>query len=116
MPPLLAALGEDSVAGLARYVLALGNGTAAETEHDAARTQFTALCGACHGADATGNPLLGAPDLTAGVWTYGGGFDQIYESIAGGRTGQMPAFSARLDDTEIRLLGAWLRAGQANAE
>lgn len=116
MPPLLAALGEDSVAGLARYVVALNDGTAADSVHDAARTQFAALCGACHGADATGNTVLGAPDLTAGAWTYGGGFDQIFRSIAEGRTGQMPAFGDKLDTTQIRLLGAWLRAGEPPAD
>jgi mono/diheme cytochrome c family protein len=32
-------------------------------------------------------------------------------SIANGRNGQMPAFGARLDDAQIRLLVAWLQAG-----
>jgi mono/diheme cytochrome c family protein len=32
----------------------------------------------------------------------------LHESIANGRSGQMPAFGTRLDDTQIRLLLAWL--------
>lgn len=116
MPPLLAALGEDGVAGLTDYVLALSDGTSEDAAHDGARAQFLPLCGACHAADGTGNAALGAPDLTSGAWTYGGEYDQIYESIAAGRTGQMPAFGERLDATQIRLLGAWLRAQQPQAD
>jgi cytochrome c oxidase cbb3-type subunit III len=33
----------------------------------AGRRHYDMLCAACHGLDGTGNPLLGAPDLTAGV-------------------------------------------------
>ncbi|MDA0706680.1 MAG: hypothetical protein O2907_04850 [Proteobacteria bacterium] len=32
----------------------------------------------------------------------------LQESIGNGRSGEMPAFGARLDDTQIRLLLAWL--------
>jgi cytochrome c oxidase cbb3-type subunit 3 len=116
MPPLLAALGEESVTALTNYVLALNDGNADAPVHDAARTQFGALCGACHGADGSGNPLLGAPSLTVGAWTYGGEFEQIYQSIAEGRSGQMPAFAGKLDDTEVRLLSAWLLAEPGSSD
>jgi cytochrome c oxidase cbb3-type subunit 3 len=66
------------------------------------------LCSACHGADGTGNPLLGAPNLTDDVWLYGGSEAAIVETIANGRSGVMPAFAARLDATQIRMLAAWL--------
>lgn len=116
MPPLLPALGEDGVANLASYVVALSNGTADDTSHAAARAQFATLCAACHGQGATGNPLLGAPDLTAGAFTYGGEYDQIHQTIAEGRTGQMPAFGDKLDTTQIRLLTAWLVASRASPD
>lgn len=108
MPPLGPALGEDGVAGLTAYVLALAEGTGDDASHAAARAQFTGLCGACHGPDGTGNQLLGAPDLTSGTWVYGGSYEQVYQSIFDGRTGQMPAFADRLDPTQIKLLTAWL--------
>lgn len=113
MPPLLPALGEEGVESLARYTVALADGSADDPSHAAARTQFAQLCAACHGVDATGTPALGAPDLTSGAFTYGGDFDQVYQTIAEGRTGQMPAFSDRLDGTQVRLLAAWLRSGQS---
>jgi len=115
MPPLLAALGEDGVAGLTAYMIALNEGRGDDQAHATARTQFAQLCSACHGQDATGNPALGAPNLTAGAWTYGSDYDQIYQTIAEGRTGRMPAFGDKLDATQIVLLGAWLRAGQSAA-
>jgi len=110
MPPLLQVLGEDGTAALARYVIALADGSGNDQIHDAARAQFATLCAACHGQDATGNAVLGAPDLTSGTYTYGGSYEAVFETIAAGRTGQMPAFADRLDATQLRLLAAWLRA------
>ena len=55
--------------------------------------------------------MLGAPALADRVWTYGGERTQVIESIANGRNGTMPAFGTRLDETQIRLLAAWLKAG-----
>ena len=69
------------------------------------------ICVACHGPDGAGNPLLGAPALNDAIWTYGGERAEVVESIANGRTGVMPAFGTRLDETQIRLLVAWLKSG-----
>lgn len=113
MPPLEAALGEAGVTVMAEYVLALGEGRAAGSEFDGARSRYAETCIACHGADATGNTLLGAPDLTAGVYVYGGDLGSIRTTIAAGRQGQMPAFVGRLDDTQIKLVTVWLRSRAA---
>ena len=72
------------------------------------KTQYDAFCVACHGPDGTGNPLLGAPNLADSVWLYGSTTEALTESIAAGRQGVMPAFADRLDDTQIRLLVAYL--------
>ena len=116
MPPLEATLGEAGVAAMADYVLALGEGRAGGPEFDGARTRYGETCIACHGADATGNSLLGAPDLTAGVYAYGGDLDSIRATIASGRQGQMPAFGGRLDETQIKLVTVWIRSRAALAE
>ncbi len=113
MPPLEATLGEAGVAAMAEYVLALGQGRAGTAQFDAARTRYGEICVACHGADATGNALLGAPDLTAGIYVYGGDLDSIRATIAAGRQGQMPAFGGRLDETQIKLVTVWLRSRAA---
>lgn len=100
-----ALLGQQGVTNVADYVLALG--TAAAEGHPG-QAQFNQVCAACHGVTGTGNPLLGAPNLTDDDWLYGGDVQTIRETIRGGRNGLMPAFGDRLDDAQIRLLVAWL--------
>jgi len=107
MPPLVAALGEEGVAQTARYVRAVASGEAV-AEGDPGRMLYATYCFACHGADGTGNILLGAPDLTDDVWLYGGNEGALIDGITNGRNGSMPPFQERLDDAQIRMLVAWL--------
>ncbi len=44
-------------------------------------SRFSPHCAPCHGADGKGNPALGAPNLTDGVWLYGGMPRDIAETI-----------------------------------
>ncbi len=101
----LQVLGQDGVDQLAEYTLALSRGAA---EGHGGQTAYLQFCAACHGTDGAGNPLLGAPNLVDDVHLYGGDVEAIRHSIAVGRNGQMPAFGARLDDTQIKLLVALL--------
>lgn len=57
---------------------------------------FADNCAACHGRDARGNALLGAPDLSDDDWLYGGGGQAILSTILDGRRGVMPAWGAAL--------------------
>ena len=122
MPPWGALLKDEGVAQMRDYLLALsegggdgdggssGGGDGSEA-HAQARQQFAQFCAACHGADARGNPTLGAPDLTDAASLYGNTPAAIAHSITAGRTGVMPAWNTRLDETQIRLLAAWLVNG-----
>jgi cytochrome c oxidase cbb3-type subunit 3 len=74
----------------------------------AGAARFAELCAACHGADGRGNPLLGAPNLTDGIWLHGGAIATTRETIAKGRNGAMPAHAARLGETRIKLLAAYV--------
>ncbi|MEZ5489772.1 MAG: cytochrome-c oxidase, cbb3-type subunit III [Gammaproteobacteria bacterium] len=105
MPPWQASLGDEGVAQVASYVQTLAAG--GNDEHPG-ETQYSAFCVACHGPDGTGNPMLGAPNLTDSTWLYGGSIEAITESLNKGRQGVMPAFADRLDDAQIRLLVAYL--------
>ena len=107
MPSWASALGEDGVENVANYVLAMGAGGGQE---HAGRAQYQQICSACHGLAGEGNAALGAPNLVDDVWLYGGSLEAIQQSIADGRTGVMPAFGRRLDNTQIRLLVALLTA------
>jgi cytochrome c oxidase cbb3-type subunit 3 len=82
--------------------------------HDSLRAHFGkpafSACAACHGADGKGNRTLGAPDLTDGFWLYGGGIEDIVETIRRGRNGVMPAFRGRLGEENASLVAAWVYA------
>ena len=60
--------------------------------------KFSMFCVACHGADGTGNKMLGAPNLTDDAWLYGRGESTIIEGIVNGRNGVMPAHAEFLGD------------------
>lgn len=107
MPPLAAVLGDDGVAQTAQYVRALQSGDTV-AEGDAGQSLYATYCFACHGADGTGNVLLGASNLTDDSSLYGDDIDALLQTIATGRSGIMPPFQDRLDDTQIRMLVAWL--------
>ena len=101
----LQVIGEDGVDQLTDYTFALSRGAA---QNHPGQATFLQFCAACHGADGSGNPLLGAPNLVRGIYLYGDDIEAIRHSIAVGRSGQMPAFGERLDDTQVRLLVALL--------
>jgi cytochrome c oxidase cbb3-type subunit III len=111
MPGWLSIVGAQGVHQLADYVLALSRGDAASPTTAPGAALFQQYCVACHGAAGEGNPLLGAPALDDASWNYGGGRAEVANTIANGRAGVMPAFGGRLDETQIRLLAAWLKAG-----
>ena len=102
-----ATLGDDGVEAVSRYVLGLGKEGQAQ-DGGQGQTLYMQNCIACHGATGDGNVMLGAPSLVDDVWLYGGSEEAVKHSIAQGRNGFMPAFNERLDNTQIRMLIAWL--------
>lgn len=105
MIPWQQLLGDEGVNQVAEYVVALGND---QVDGHPGQAQFQQNCIACHNVDGTGNPLLGAPNLTNDIWLYGGDLESIKTSIGQGRNGVMPAFKDRLSDVQIKLLVAFL--------
>ena len=97
--------GDEGVARVASYVRALGTDEA--TGHPG-QAQYNLFCIACHGPTGGGNVALGAPNIADDIWLYGDSDEAIHSSIADGRSGQMPAFGDRLDETQIKLLVALL--------
>jgi cytochrome c oxidase cbb3-type subunit 3 len=108
MPAWGSIIGEQGVSNVTAYVLSI-NGRDANTAQVAAGKQvFETYCVACHGADATGNPAMGAPNLKNGIWLYGGSAEQISHSIRAGRNGQMPAHADALTEDKIHILTAYV--------
>lgn len=87
------------------YVIKLGQES---TYNHPAETTYQQFCSTCHSPDGRGNQLMGAPDLTNDIWLYGGDVEAVTRTILWGRNGEMPAFEGRLNDTQIKLLVAWL--------
>lgn len=108
MPALGAAIGGEGVKDVANYVRSLSG-----LAHDSLRAQrgkevFAANCVACHGADAQGNPMLGAPNLANKSWLYGSSEATIIETINNGRNNQMPAFGEFLGEDKVHILSAYV--------
>lgn len=61
---------------------------------------YLTYCMQCHGADARG--AKGFPNLTDSDWLYGGTPEQVHQSIAEGRRGQMPAWGAAFGEEKVK--------------
>jgi cytochrome c oxidase cbb3-type subunit 3 len=108
MPPWGGPLGDEGVNDVLSYVLSLQGRKAGIGNTHAGSEKFAMFCSACHGADARGNPALGAPNLTDAIWLHGGSLTAVRDSIRNGRGGTMPAHAARLGETRIKLLAAYV--------
>jgi cytochrome c oxidase cbb3-type subunit 3 len=108
MPALGTALGDSGVNEVASYVVSLSGGKAPEDWIAAGKQRFETICVACHGQDGRGNVLLGAPNLTDGIWLHGRDFDTIRATITNGRDNQMPAHLEVLGEAKVRLLAAYV--------
>lgn len=108
MPPWEAVLGENGVLDVTEYVLSLSGRDHDESAATRGKTQFEAVCAACHQADGSGNPDLGAPNLTNRIWLYGGSRKSIIESISKGRGGNMPAHKEFLGENRVHVLAAYV--------
>lgn len=108
MPAWGMALQAEGVRNVTDYVLSLSG-----REHDAAaaaagKEKFMQMCVGCHGPSGTGNPMIGAPNLTDSVWLYGANRDTIATSIDRGRSGRMPAHAEFLGEAKVHLLAAYV--------
>ncbi len=108
-------LSETQIMDLTRHVLAMGRGQA----HEPGRVLYegAGACFACHGMDGSGNTMLGAPNLTNGIWLHGGSEEAIAYTIRHGinaandpntRVSVMPAFGDRLSENDIKKLAVYV--------
>jgi cytochrome c oxidase cbb3-type subunit 3 len=108
MPSWGPVLGEQGVKDVAHYVMSLSGMAADSIRVARGKDTFAKTCVACHGPEGKGNPAMGAPDLTDKVWLHGGSEPQIIETVAKGRTNQMPAHKDILSPAKIHLLTAFV--------
>ena len=100
-------LGDQGVSSVADYVKSLSENNSENLNNEGKQIYFK-NCVACHGDKGEGNSILGAPKLNDDVWLYGDSDEALFQTIAKGRNGIMPGFGKRLDETQIRILIAWL--------
>jgi cytochrome c oxidase cbb3-type subunit 3 len=108
MPAWGPMLGDDGVRDTAAFVMSLSGREVDADQAVAGKEKYDMICIACHGADGTGNPMLGAPNLANGIWLYGGDTEQVMNSIREGRNGVMPAHSDLLSEDKIHLITAYI--------
>ncbi|PIE01799.1 MAG: cytochrome-c oxidase, cbb3-type subunit III [Thiothrix nivea] len=121
MPPYRETLSEEQTSQVANYVLSL-SGLEADPEAAAKGKQIfnghKGGCYQCHTTEGVGRHSLGSANLTDQIWTVADlpGADSqeaklaaIKKVITNGIQRQMPSFSSRLSDTEIKVLVAYLR-------
>lgn len=108
MPAWASIIGDEGVTDVTAYILSINGREADNAQANAGAQVFQTYCVACHGAEATGNPALGAPNLKNGIWLYGGSAEQISHSVRAGRNGVMPAFKDTLTEDKIHILSAYV--------
>ena len=78
---------------------------------------FEANCAVCHGPQGKGMREFGAPNLTDGIWLYGGDRETLTQTVTNSRHGVMPAWGKVLDPVTIKMLAAYVHSlggGEAN--
>jgi len=108
MPPFQEVLDTEGVFNVAEYVRSLSGHEGDSTVISRGKESFATNCAVCHGADARGNYLFGAPNLTDNIWLYGGSQKRVIESIAEGRIGEMPPNKEFLGEAKSHLLAAYV--------
>ncbi len=101
-------LPSEQIDNLTQYVLQVSGQPHDADAAEAAAVTFEQQCASCHGADAKGDRLQGAPNLTDQEWLYGGSEDAIHATIYNARNSHMPAWQDRLDDASIKALAVYV--------
>lgn len=71
---------------------------------------FEVNCTICHGNDAKGDRMQGAPNLTDAISLYGLDRASLTDTITNSRYGVMPRWGQRLDAATIRMLTAYVHS------
>ena len=106
MPKFEEVLSEAEISTVADYVLGLpaGNYTAEGAQ------LYADNCSSCHGDGAIGDKEIGAPNLADAIWLYGGGREDVVQSIAQARFGVMPAWGQRLNEADVRAVSTYVHS------
>lgn len=110
MPAFAEILQPAEIAQVVAYVRTLSGAEKPGRKSAAGAALFANNCAACHGAEGKGGREFGAPNLTDGIWLYGGDKAALTHTIKYARAGVMPRWNARLDPVTIRMLAAYVHS------
>ncbi len=100
-----------AIADAANYVRALSDPDGVDkAAAERGKATFAEQCAACHGENGQGNLELGAPNLSDGIWLYGGSQEAVTQSIVTGRGGAMPPWLTRLDPVTVKMLAVYVHS------
>jgi cytochrome c oxidase cbb3-type subunit 3 len=103
-------LKDNEIDDAAEYVLSLSKRSTSPKGVENGAKIFKEQCASCHGPDGKGMLEQGSPNLTDGIWLYGGSKNAIMDSIRTGRGGQMPWWVGRLDPVTIKSLAVYVHS------
>jgi len=104
-------LKREEISHVADYVRSLSGLPADKTDDlKAGAKVYADNCAACHGDKGQGMQDLGAPNLSDKIWLFGSDKATIVEGLNNGRSGVMPTWHGRLDDTTIKALTLYVHS------
>jgi len=101
---------DTEVDAVVEYVTSLSMSDYDATLAAEGESVFMDNCAACHGEDARGNRMLGAPNLSDEIWLYGGDRDTLEYTVRNARFGVMPAWGQRLSEEDVRAVSIYVHA------
>ncbi len=108
MTPFGPVIGEEGVKDVANYVRSLSGLPADSLRAQRGVDIFQQNCVACHGPEAKGNQLIGAPNLTDKTWLYSSHEAAIMDTVRNGRMNKMPSFREFLGEEKVHVLAAYV--------
>ncbi len=110
MPAFGEVLAAGEVNTLVSYVAAISDPAKKAVPSAKGAELFANNCASCHGVDGKGLRAFGAPNLTDGIWLYGGDRASIHTTISKSRQGVMPKWTGVLDPVTIKMLAVYVHS------
>lgn len=110
MPAFAGVLSTGEIDAVTSYVRSLSGLEKASAKSASGAATFANNCASCHGADGKGVREFGAPNLTDGIWLYGGDKASLTTTVNQARYGVMPRWNNRLDPVTIKMLAAYVHS------